>query len=432
MSWSDPDLSTYKGIGRIGRVVATEGLVIRAELPEAYLGEVCRIRVGDRLVEAEVVGFDRHGAKLMALEHYQRLQSRSDVLPSGSYPTVPAGAGTVGRVLDALGRPIDGKDGLVDCIETPLHAEPPEAMDRLPIDSTLSTGVRAIDGILTLGRGQRVGIFAAAGGGKSTLLGMIARYVKADRVVLALIGERGREVRGFVEKDLGEEGMKNSTVVVSTSDQPALMRLRAAHTATAIAEAARAENKNVVLMMDSVTRYARALREVALSSGELPARQGYPASVFQELPRLFERAGNDDRGSITAIYTVLVAGDDMNEPVADESKSLLDGHIVLSSDIAQRGRYPAIDVRKSKSRLRNDLIDEEHKRAADYVVAAASTYEENINLINMGLFSPDDPVSRRHKDFYPIAERDFLGQESHQPQDLESTRAQLLDLVGRI
>ncbi|HEY8668236.1 MAG TPA: FliI/YscN family ATPase, partial [Tepidisphaeraceae bacterium] len=301
----DEQLGSFEGVERSGYVTAVTGTVIRAIVPDVRIGEICRIeRAGMPPLEAEVVGFDRQDVVLLPLGRLEAIAIKAFVAPSGAAPTVPAGPAVRGRVLDAMGQPIDGLGPINSAQRAPMVAPPPNPLHRVRITKPISTGVRAIDGLLTLGRGQRVGIFAAAGVGKSTLLSMIARNVEADSVVLALIGERGREVVGFLEDDLGEEGMKKSTVVVSTSDQPALLRLKAAYTATAIAEEARRRGEQVVLMMDSVTRFARALREVGLAAGEPPGRQGYPASVFATLPTLFERAGNDEYGSITALYTV--------------------------------------------------------------------------------------------------------------------------------
>jgi FliI/YscN family ATPase len=302
---------------------------------------------------------------------------------------------------------------------------PPNPLQRARITQPLSTGVKALDAMLTIGIGQRVGIFAAAGGGKSTLLSMIARNVEADSVVLALIGERGREVLGFLQDDLGEEGLKKSTVVVSTAEQPSLLRLKAAYTATAIAEEARRRGERVVLMMDSVTRFARALREVGLAAGEPPGRQGYPASVFATLPVLFERAGNDNNGSITALYTVLVAGDDLEEPVADETISLLDGHIILSRKLAARGHYPAIDVLRSKSRLMHEITTKEHRKAAQEASQVMALYEENYDKISVGVYESgsDERVDNAIARIRDVEA--FLRQERHEVLTYEQSVEEL-------
>ncbi|MEZ6196737.1 MAG: FliI/YscN family ATPase [Planctomycetota bacterium] len=419
-------------VHRLGYVTEMKGLLLRAVVPDAGVGDICAIRVSDRRdVRAEVVGFERNEVSCSPLEPVQGLRLRAEIQVEEECATVPVGARVEGRVLDGLGRPLDlGSRGALHAgASAPLWNSPPNPLARRPITEALSTGVRAIDGVLTLGRGQRMGIFAAAGCGKSTLLSMIARNVQADRIVLALIGERGKEVRGFLENDLGEEGMKRATVVVSTSDQPAVLRLRAAWVATAIAEEARARGENVVLLMDSVTRFARAQREIGLAAGEAPGRQGYPPSVFARLPELFERAGNDARGSITALYTVLVAGDDIGEPVADETMGLLDGHIVLSREIAARGRYPAIDVIRSKSRVMNDVVGGAHEELARRANAALAALEKNEDKIAMGLFKNAPPEEKR------LVERgqrlvEFLRQDRHDPQDFATTLARLGELVG--
>ncbi|MGA2498837.1 MAG: FliI/YscN family ATPase [Tepidisphaeraceae bacterium] len=387
----------FTPVSRSGYVTAVTGTIVRAAIPDVRVGELCRIERGaEPPLDAEVIGFDRQDILLVPLGRIDSIPYKARVEPVGSAPTVPCGALVCGRVLDAVGHPLDNGPGLANAERTPLMAPPPHALNRIPINQPLSTGVRPIDGLLTIGRGQRVGIFAGAGVGKSTLLSAIARNADADTIVLALIGERGREVRGFIEDDLKKEGMAKSTVVVSTSDQPALLRLRAAYTATAIAESARAKGHRVVLMMDSVTRFARALRDVGLAAGEPPGRQGFPASVFATLPLLFERAGNDEYGSITAFYTVLVTGDDMSEPVADETKSLLDGHIVLSRKLAQRQHYPAIDISQSVSRVMNAVITPRHRKLAEYLKEIISVYEQNEDKITLGLYveGTDERIDR--------------------------------------
>jgi len=382
-----------------GHVVAVTGPLVRAAVPDIRIGEYCQIeRPGHPQgpLDAEVIGFDRDGALLMPLGPMTGVLVKTKVWSIGTQFLVPSGKQVRGRVLDALGKPLDGGPALT--ANWPLMGDSPAALSREVIRQPLATGVKCIDGVLTVGLGQRVGIFAGAGVGKSTLLSMIARGVPCDSVVLALIGERGREVRQFIEDDLGEEGRKKCTVVVSTSDQPPMMRLKAAYTATAIAEEARSRGEKVLLMMDSVTRFARALREIGLAAGEPPGRQGYPASVFATLPVLFERAGNDDKGSITAFYTVLVAGNDFTEPVCDETISLLDGHIVLSAKLGARGQYPAIDLagvesdRPSVSRVMTNVVGREHVTAASRLRKVLKAYEDNYDKITCGVYEPgSDP-----------------------------------------
>jgi type III secretion protein N (ATPase) len=421
------DLTHLIAPDREGRVTEVTGTLVRASLPEARLGEQCRLeRPGAAALELEVVGFDRGGALLMPLGPLQAVAAGARLRPIAAVPRVPAGDAVVGRVIDALGRPIDGMGALKSGPSAPLLRESPSPMTRERVSEPLQTGVRAIDGLLTMGVGQRIGLFAAAGGGKSTLLSMLARNVVADRVVVGLIGERGREVRDFVEDALGTEGLARSTVVVSTSDEPALLRIRAAYAATAIAEEARDRGEHVLLLMDSVTRFARAVRDVGLATGEPPGRQGFPPSVYAVLPRLFERAGRAGEGSITAIYTVLVAGDDLEEPIADETLSLLDGHVILSRRLAEQNQYPAIDILDSKSRLMDELVDDEHRSAAHRMRKALAVYRRNYDKIVMGRFEPDDDETAL------LAEQGqrvvaFLSQGKHDRPTAEETRAALLE-----
>ena len=426
-------LNSFESTSRRGRVTAVAGQVIRAVVPDARLGELCRIeRRTTTGVLAEVVGFDRNDAILMPLSDIAGLAADAAVTPLGTITTFPAGPAVRGRVLDALGRPIDSLGPLGPVASVPLMAPPPHPLRRKPVDQPLATGVRAIDGILTVGRGQRVGIFAEAGGGKSTLLGMIARFVQkqraADSVVLALIGERGREVQPFLDEELGAYGLANCTVVVSTSDQPALLRLRAAYAATAIAEEARRRGEHVVLLIDSVTRFARALRDAGLAAGEPPGRGGFPASVAQTLPQLFERAGADEHGFITAFYTVLVEGGDMQEPVAHETRSLLDGHIVLSDQVLYR---PRIDIPRSESRVMSSTTTEAHRKAARTAVTAIQVYQRNHDKITLDLYkegaSPeiDDAIRR-----VPALTK-FLAQDRNEmSESFEQTVARLKSIVS--
>lgn len=381
------DISPVEVKGRVKEVV---GLVVRASLPDGWIGELCEIRNprSRNAVKAEVVGFANGDALLMPLGNLTNIGPSSEVFPLGVGLTVPVGDGLLGRVLNGLGEPMDTHlHGPLRCTEEyPVAGSPPDPLRRERVSKPLSIGVRAIDALLTCGEGQRVGLFAAAGVGKSTLLGMIARNTEAEVNVIALIGERGREVRDFLEQDLGAEGMKRSVVICATSDQPSLVRLKGAYVATAIAEYFRDRGKKVMLMMDSVTRFARAQREVGLACGEPPARAGYTPSVFAELPKLLERAGNSDKGSITAFYTVLVAGDDMNEPVADEVRSILDGHIILSREMAAREQYPAIHVLESVSRVMRAVVPVEHSKAANRMRETLATYEKSRDLILLGAY----------------------------------------------
>lgn len=373
-----------------GRVNGVTGILVRASLPEAFVGEVCLLYTGRSRtpLRAEVVGFQEGDVLLMPLGELTNIGPSSEVVPTGKSLNVKVGPELLGRVLNGLGEPIDaeflGSVQLRD--EAPVTAAPPDPLKRQRVQAPLETGVRAIDSILTCGEGQRLGLFAAAGVGKSTLLGMIARNTAADVNVITLVGERGREVRDFLEQDLGPEGLARSVVVCATSDQPALVRLKAAYVGTAMAEYFRDQGKRVMLLMDSVTRFARAQREIGLACGEPPARAGYTPSVFSELPRLLERAGNSDKGSITAFYTVLVAGDDMNEPVADEVRSILDGHIILSRDLAAQGHYPAIDVLQSASRVMVAVTQESHRNAAMRLRSLLATYEKQKDLILLGAY----------------------------------------------
>lgn len=371
-----------------GRVTRVVGLVLEATGVEVGLGSLCRItsHSRDRSVLAEVVGFHEQGVLLMPLGELDGLHQGSIVQPLGRSFGVDVGPGLLGRVLNGLGHPIDGK-GKLDVLErVPLAAEPPNPLERQTIDRPLETGVRAIDGLLTVGRGQRVGIFSGSGVGKSTLLGMIARNAQADVNVIALLGERGREVRDFLDNALGAEGLARSVVIVATGDQAALVRARGALVATAIAEYFRDQGKQVLLMVDSVTRVAMAWREIGLATGEPPTTKGYPPSVFASLPRLLERAGNGSRGGITGIYTVLVDGDDFNEPVADAARSILDGHIVLTRKLAAQNHFPAIDVLESKSRVKDHIIDLPLRLAGSAMMRLEAAYREKEDLIMVGAY----------------------------------------------
>jgi type III secretion protein N (ATPase) len=371
-----------------GRVVQVVGTIIKASVPGVKVGEICILRDPWENVEmqAEVIGFNKETVLLTALGQMTGLSVQTEVIPSRRVHMVGVGEALLGRVLDGLGRPIDSdeKGPLLPEKYYPVYADPPNPLERRIISKPISLGVKTLDSMLTCGEGQRMGIFAAAGGGKSTLLAQIVRNTEADVTVLALIGERGREVREFIEKDLGPEGLAKSVVVCSTSDRSAMERLKAAYVATSIAEYFRDKGKKVLLLMDSVTRFARAQREIGLAAGEPPTRRGFPPSVFSELPKLMERAGNSAKGSITALYTVLVEGDDMTEPVADETRSILDGHIILSRKLAQKNHYPAIDVLQSVSRCQNAIIDEAHKKNAAKLRTLLAKYAEVELLLKIG------------------------------------------------
>jgi flagellum-specific ATP synthase len=373
-----------------GRVVQLVGLVIESQGPDVQVGELCEIRFRSRpgFLRAEVVGFRGDRVLLMPLGELQELGPGCDVVATGRTLGVHVGEPILGRVLDGLGEPIDGLGPLRAPDYYPLYAPPPHPLRRSAIDAPLSVGVKVIDGLLTLGRGQRLGIFAGSGVGKSVLLGMMARNTTADINVIALVGERGREVKEFLDRDLGPEGLARSVIVVATSDQPPLVRLKASLTATAVAEYFRDRGKSVLLMMDSVSRVAFAQRDVGLAIGEPPATRGYTPSVFAFLPRLLERSGSGERGSITAIYTVLVEGDDMNEPVADTVRGILDGHIVLSRALAAKNHYPSVDVQRSISRVMPSIVTEAHLAAAGRVRELLAIYEEAQDLINIGAYKP--------------------------------------------
>jgi flagellum-specific ATP synthase len=371
--------------GLVSRIV---GLMIESTGPRVGVGEYCHIIThGGLELPAEVVGFRDSTTLLMPLGELEGIAPGDRVLPQRQKLTVPVGQSLLGRVLNGLGFPMDGRPLLTETTY-PLHNIPPNSLLRPRIRDILSVGVRAIDGMLTIGRGQRMGIFAGSGVGKSTLLGMIARNTAADVNVIALVGERGRELGDFIEKDLGLEGLARSVIIVATSDQPALVRLKAAFTATAIAEYFRDLGKDVLLMMDSVTRFAMAQREVGLTVGEPPATRGYPPSVFALLPRLLERSGMAETGSITGIYTVLVDGDDHNEPIADAVRGILDGHIVLTRELAMQNHYPAIDILQSVSRVMNDVVSKEHKELAGMIREHISVYRDAKDLIDIGAYTP--------------------------------------------
>ncbi len=369
-----------------GRVEQVVGTIIHAVVPDVKVGELCILRnPGEKWsLKAEVVGFSKNTALLTPLGDLEGISFHTEVIPTGHVLSVPVGEELLGRVINGIGEVADGGSPLNTHKFYPVYADPPKAMTRKLITKPISLGLRVLDGVLTCGEGQRMGIFAAAGGGKSTLLSSIIKGCSAEVCVLALIGERGREVREFIEHDLGPEGMRKTVLVISTSDRSSMERLKAAYTATAVAEYFRDEGKSVLLMMDSVTRFGRAQREIGLAAGEPPTRRGFPPSVFSTLPKLMERAGNSDKGSITALYTVLVEGDDMTEPIADETRSILDGHIILSRKLASQNHYPAIDVLASVSRVMNNIVSKEHKAAASKLRKIIAKYQEIELLVQIG------------------------------------------------
>lgn len=415
---------------RMGKVVNVVGLTIESAGPDAKLGDLCRIipdkESGVEPILAEVVGFKDKKTLLMPYDNVEGVGLGCIVENTGYPLTVTVGDSMLGKILNGMGKPVAGS--AITGVEYPVDANPPDPMDRAIIDEILSLGVRAVDGLITIGKGQRIGIFAGSGVGKSTLMGMFARNTKADINVIALVGERGREVREFVERDLGEEGMRRSVVVVATSDRPALERKMAAKTATAIAEYFRDRGKDVLLMMDSLTRFSMAQREIGLASGEPPVTRGYPPSVYSEMPKLLERAGRDDKGSITGLYTVLVDGDDFNEPIADTARSILDGHIVLDRKLAHRNHYPAIDVLQSISRCMSQVADKEHKQAAGKLRNVLATYNEAEDLINIGAYKSGSNPSIDYAISKINVVNEFLCQETDEKVDFEDSSRRMKEL----
>lgn len=415
-----------------GKVTQVVGLTIESEGPSVQMDELCHIYKKNSLVpvRTEVVGFRGNKVVMMPIDDMVGIAPGCEVRATGKPLAVKVGPKLLGRVLDGLGNPIDGKGPLEYETEYPVLNNPPNPFTRPVIKTVMPLGVRAIDSLLTFGRGQRVGIFAGSGVGKSTTLSMIARNTLADINILTLVGERGRELRDFIEKDLGEEGLKRSVVVVATSDTPALVRMKAAYTGTAVAEYFRDRGKDVFLMMDSVTRFAMAQREIGLAIGEPPATKGYTPSVFAKMPKLLERAGTSADGSITAIYTVLVDGDDMNEPIADNVRSILDGHIVLSRKIAHENRYPAIDVLQSVSRLFTAIASKEHKAAAGKMRDVMATYKENEDLINIGAYKDGSNPKVDYAKSMIDKVYAFLKQGVDEPGNFEETVERMVAMMG--
>ncbi|WP_153100004.1 type III secretion system ATPase SctN [Paraburkholderia hayleyella] len=425
----DAELIQFKG-----RVMQVVGTLIRATAPSVRIGEICRLRNPGEPhdMHAEVIGLTRDAALLTPLGSTHGISSFTEVIPTGKAHEVPVGEGLLGRVLDGLGQPLDQAThgNLRPDATYPVYADAPHPLERRVIDTPLPLGVRAFDGLLTCGEGQRIGIFAAAGGGKSTLLGMLAKGAEVDVTVIALIGERGREVREFIDRDLGPEGLKKAVVVCATSDKSSMERVKAAYVATAIAEYFRDRGKKVLLLMDSVTRFARALREIGLAAGEPPTRRGYPPSVFATLPKLMERPGATLTGSITAMYTVLVEGDDMTEPVADETRSILDGHVVLSRELANANHYPAIDVLASVSRVMSSIVEPGHQAGARRMRELLAKYHEVELLVKIGEYkSGSDPLADEAVE--KIDEiRAFLRQETDEHSSYDDTMQHLDVLTG--
>ncbi|MCR4779084.1 MAG: flagellar protein export ATPase FliI [Lachnospiraceae bacterium] len=425
------DLRFTRSYGKVTKLV---GLTIESLGPVASLNDLCIIYSKDRQTKiyAEVVGFRDDVNLLMPYGNVEGISVGSLVESTGAPFRVSVGKDILGKTLDGLGRPIDPSNYFEGTAFYNVEAMPPDPLKRKIISEVLPLGVKAVDGLITIGKGQRIGIFAGSGVGKSTLLGMFARNTKADINVIALIGERGREVREFIERDLGPEGMARSVVVVATSDQPALIRKKAAKTATAIAEYFRDQGKDVLLMMDSLTRFSMAQREIGLASGEPPVTRGYPPSVYSEMPKLLERAGFDDKGSITGLYTVLVDGDDFNEPITDTARGILDGHIVLNRALAQRNHYPAIDVLASISRCMSAVAQPYHKRLAGRFKQVMSTYNEAEDLINIGAYK-----NGANKDIdYAIKKigeiNDFLMQETTEKVEFDTVIESLANIFPEV
>ncbi len=414
----------YKKKGKIVNIV---GLTLESAGPDAKLGDVCYIYPSDpemKPIMAEVVGFKDGKTQLMPFDLTDGIGLGNIVENTGDVLKIWIGPDVLGKCLDGLGRPVDGTSiqGGQACM---VEALPPDPMDREIIDEILPLGVKAVDGLITIGKGQRIGIFAGSGVGKSTLMGMFPRNTKADINVIGLIGERGREVREFIERDLGEEGMRRSVVVVATSDRPALERNRAAKTATAIAEYFREQGKDVLLMMDSLTRFSMAQREIGLASGEPPVTRGYPPSVYSEMPKLLERAGNSAKGSITGLYTVLVDGDDFNEPITDTARSILDGHIMLSRKLGHKNHYPAIDILQSISRCMSQIVSNEHKQLAGKLKNVMATYNEAEDLINIGAYKRGSNPGIDYAIDKIEAVNEFLKQGTEEKVDFEESLALL-------
>lgn len=430
----DAILARTSWVRRIGRLVAFNGLVIEADGPDAAIGELCHITsdAGEPPVLAEIVGFREGRVLLMPFGHLRGKSVGATVEALGRHLRVPVGTGMVGRVLDAFGHPLDGKPAFRVEGDKDLHGSAINPLARAPLNEGLETGVRAIDGLVPLAKGQRVGVFAGSGVGKSTLLGMLAGHVRADVIVVGLIGERGREVADFLQDALSEEGRARSVLIVATADQPALMRTHAVHAAHAVAEYFRDQGKDVLLIVDSMTRFAMAQREVGLATGEPPTSRGYPPSVFNLLPQILERGGSlKGAGTITAVYSVLVEGDDMNEPVADHMRAILDGHIVLSRDLASRGQLPAIDVLSSVSRLQSKICRDDELELMQRIRSMISVYETSRDLVDMGAYQAGanpalDEALRRHSRIVEFI-RQVPGERASRVESMQMLRRLMMD-----
>lgn len=433
----DIDFSKYETafqiehVKHLGRVIQVVGLTMESLGPICNVGDVCYIRMNKHSEPtlSEVVGFRDNRILLMPLGSMDGIGPGSVVEATGAPLAVKVGSQLLGRVLDGLGNPIDGKGEIESDIYYPTEKQAPDPMKRIRIKEVMPLGIKAIDGLLTVGKGQRIGIFAGSGVGKSTLMGMIARNTKADINVIGLVGERGRELKDFIDKDLGAEGLANSVIVVATSDKPSLIRLKAAQVATTIAEYFRDQGKDVLLLMDSLTRYSMAQREVGLATGEPPVSKGYTPSVFSQMPKLLERAGTSDKGSITGLYTVLVDGDDLTEPVTDTARGILDGHIVLSRKLANNNHYPAIDILASISRVMSDIVSKEHKKIASEIKKNMATYAEAEDLINIGAYikgsNPDIDIAIQKNSMI----KEFLLQDVEEKVDFDNIIKTIKDIV---
>lgn len=426
-----PSLSNLELTKVIGKVIQVVGLVVEAQVQGVFINEICRVEVDeDHYIECEVVGFKEERVLMMPFGSMAGIRPGSRIFATGNPLKVKVGMGLLGRVIDGLGNPMDNKGPLEYDELYKVDQNPPDPIKRPRITDVLKTGVKAIDGLLTLGKGQRIGIFAGSGVGKSTLMGMLARNCKADVAVISLIGERGREVKDFIEESLGEEGLAKSVVICATSDQPPVIRLKGAMVGTAVAEYFRDQGKNVLFMMDSVTRFSMAQREIGLATGEPPTTKGYTPSVFATLPRLMERAGTSETGSITGIYTVLVDAGDMDEPIADAARGILDGHIILSRDLAAKNHYPCIDVPQSISRLMASITPENHIAAAGKLREVLAKYTDAEDLINIGAYVKGS----NEKIDFAIEKIDdvnhFLKQKTHETISFEDAQARLQQIFN--